>query len=133
MYGKSSVLKMGWYLSFRKNNTVFSFVIIFLSIAFVMFLFFCVQIMRPVSMLNDRMNNTSVNWEEIKQRVTGVNFGENPEQVIAKMGEPDEVYTSGNIVIYSYQKYGMYKEAFKYDVEFREDTLYRITTPDDFK
>jgi len=84
-------------------------------------------------MMKGRMNNTSVSWEEIKERITKVNFGEIPSEVVAKIGNPDEVFTSGNIVVYSYQKYGMYNEVFKYDVEFREDTLYRITTPNDFK
>ena len=84
-------------------------------------------------MFNGRMDNTSVSWQEIRERVTKVNFGETPTEVLAKMGEPDEIMSSGDIVIYSYQKYGIYKAKFSYDVEFIQDTLNRITTPDDFK
>lgn len=84
-------------------------------------------------MVYERMDNTDVSWEEIRKRVVNVNFGENPQQVIAKMGNPDVIYSSGGIEVYSYQKYGMYKSKFQYDVEFRSDTLYRITTPNDFR
>lgn len=133
MYGKSSILIMGWYKNYRESYPVFSFVSLFLVVAFIMFVFFTIQLLRPWSRVYERMNNTEVSWAEIRKKVEKVNYGETPKQVVLKMGEPDFVFTSGDIVVYSYQKYGAYKPVFQYDVEFRADTLFRITTPNDFK
>ena len=124
---------MSWYTKYRENYPIFSFVSLFLGIAVIMFAFFCMQVLRPMSMMQDRMNNVSVNWEEVKTRITKVNFGDSQERAVEIMGEPDEVLTSDNIIILSYQRYGMYRPVFRYDIEFRADTLYRVTTPNDFK
>ena len=118
---------MSKYLDLRERLSVFSYFSLFLVIAALMFAFFFIQQARPMSKWVDRQNVTEVNWEEIKTQIVKVNYGDSPERVVELLGEPDQSFITATKTIYSYQRYGLYKPRYYYDVEFRKDTLYEIT------
>ena len=121
---------MNWYSKFKNNNPIFSFLALFLTIAIVMFGFFFLNVLRPLSRMKQRMNNTEVSWEEIKNQIVKINYGDREERVIELLGEPDEVFETPDVKVLSYRKYGLYNPTFHYDVEMREDTLYQIIAHD---
>lgn len=118
---------MKFYKEFKKNYPIFSFVALFLSVSLVMFTFFFIQMVRPMSMIKDRMNNKEINWSGIKKRVVKLEYGDSESEVLKIMGAADDEFTSGNRKILSYQRYGLYEARNFYDVELRADTLYEVT------
>lgn len=117
---------MNPYRRFRKNYPIFSFVTMFLTVAVVMFGFFFLQVMRPMSKIKERMNNENTPWTHIRENIVKVNYGDSPARVVELLGKPDEIYESVNVTLYSYQKYGLYLPSFKYEVQFKADTLHKI-------
>ena len=117
---------MKFYKEFKKNYPILSFVALFLSVSLIMFTFFFIQMVRPMSLLKDRMNNEAIDWEGIKKRVVKLEYGDPEAKVLKTMGEADYTFTSGNRKVLSYQRYGLYEARNFYEVELRADTLYEV-------
>lgn len=117
---------MNKYLALRERLSIFSYFSLFLVVAALMFAFFFIQQLRPLCKIADRQSVTEVSWEEIKLQIVKVNYGDSPSRVRSLLGEPDQLYDTPTKTIYSYQRYGLYKPKYYYDVEFRKDTLFQI-------
>jgi predicted PurR-regulated permease PerM len=127
MYGKSKLRNnMNKYLKLREELSILSYFVLFLFIASIMFAFFFTVMARPLCKLKNRMNNTETNWSKIRNNITKINYGDSQNRVTELIGQPDETYTGVNKIIFSYQKYGVYKPNFYYEIEFRKDTLFQI-------
>ena len=117
---------MSKYLKLRNDLSVFSYFILFLFIASLMFAFFFTVLARPLCKLKNRMNNSETNWSQVRSKITKINYGDAEKTVINLIGEADEKYHGVNKFVLSYQKYGIYKPNFYYEIEFRADTLFQI-------
>ncbi len=117
---------MSKYLEIRSQLSVLSYFVLFLATATLMFAFFFTCMARPMCKLKNRMANTEVDWQQIRTNIVKINYGDNQKRVVELLGEPDEKFKSVNKKVYSYQKYGLYKPSFFYEIEFRKDTLFQI-------
>jgi predicted PurR-regulated permease PerM len=104
--------------------------LVFLGIVSIAFAVFFTVLARPLCNLKNRMNNTQTDWQQIRENIVKINYGDSPKRVKELIGEPDETFQSLNQTIYSYQKYGIYKPSFFYEIEFRDDTLFQIIAHD---
>lgn len=121
---------MSSFNDIKKDLGVFTHFLVFLGIASLMFGFFFTAMARPMCKLKNRMHNSDVSWDEIKKNIVTVNYGDSPEVVKQKIGEPDDQVTTTTKTIFSYQRYGLYEPVFFYEIEFRKDTLYQIISHD---
>jgi len=104
--------------------------LVFLGIVSITFAIFFTVLARPLCNLKNRMQNNQTDWQVIRDNIVKINYGDSPSSVKKLIGEPDETFQVLNQTIYSYQKYGIYKPSFFYEVEFRDDTLFQIQAHD---
>ena len=121
---------MSSFIKIKGEFSVLSYFLLFLGVATIMFGFFFTAMARPRCKLKNRMQNTEVPWTQIRENIVKINYGDCPERVKELIGEPDEKFVTVTKTIYSYQKYGLYKPTFFYEIEFRKDTLHHIDAHD---
>jgi hypothetical protein len=114
--------------TYRQPSTI-SPVVYFMGFLFIVSIAFAVFftiLARPLCKLKNRMHNSDTPWLHVRENIVKINYGDTPSRVKALVGEPDEVIELAGQTLFRYQKYGIYKPSFVYDIEFREDTLYQI-------
>jgi len=122
-----------WYKQFKKDYPTLYFAAFFLAVAAVMFAFFSWHLLRPICFIKGRMVNTEISWGEVRKNIEKTMIGDSKEVILELMGEPDEVINTYDFDVWSYQRYGAYKASFRYDIEFRADTLSRVMSSDMYK
>jgi uncharacterized membrane protein (DUF106 family) len=128
MYG---ITKFRSIMSEYKQPTKASpllYFMVFIGIVSITFGIFFTALARPLAAMKSRMHNTETDWELIQQNIVKIKYGDSVKDVEKLIGKPDNVQQASNQKLYIYQKYGVYKPKLSYFVEFREDTLYGITS-----
>lgn len=113
--------------SFFKKYPILTVIGSILALGFIGYITLVLIVLRPVNMLNGRMNSYDKSWKEVKENINLVNIGTSVDSLNLVLGRPDKMINSGDtITIYSYEQYGTVAPHWVYDIHVKKGRVVKL-------
>ena len=108
---------------FIKSHPIYFSIILIVFCALTVYIYFLLQVFRPLSMFKGRMNSIDKSWSEIHPKFKLIHQGDNRKKIFYLLGSPDQQIFRDTSTLWVYEQYGVIAPGLVFEVEFRSDTV----------